>query len=734
MDKFVIRKGAPTSAEAVPSTSNANTVPVISSGKTKSGDSEQKSVTGPGRSFQEHWVKVYPWITYDAEKRKAFCSVCQEAARLGVNLNKQSVRDQRAVSAFVEMGFSTWNKALERFKIHEQSDLHRGAVLGLSNIKKGVNVLASISKGKAEDMKAARKCLLNIISTINFLAKQGLALRGHTETSSNFTQLLLLRSEDVPELKSWLSRSKFKWTSHEIQNEILNLLSQETLDPIIKKVKSSKHFAIIVDETTDVSIKEQMSLCLRTVDENLEISEDFLGLYELQSTSAESIFNLINEILAKYEIDMKNCRGQCFDGAANMSGEISGVQARFKNVEARALYVHCSAHTINLVVQDAFQKISEVRDFLAIIKDLINFIRRSPKRLNLFKCLQSEDGSSQSLRPFCPTRWCLRVTALKSIMNNFLQMLTFFKNISEEASETGAKAAGFVATLEQFQTVFFLSTLIFVFERVEVLNAELQKPSLNFFESKIKIIAIKESLQNIRSNEREFSDFWANILLKGQTLGVSGPELPRQRKIPKKLDENAGTSHVFLNAESFYKRKFYEILDQTICSLSTRFQSSLLEHLIEMEKFATQKVAAEKVCDFYGCDFDPERLLLHRNMFLDFVQTLNSQVNSVPDVLRFFKNNQNIVSMLPEYVKFIKLLLTIPVTSCTAERSFSGLRRLKTYLRSTMTSDRLNSMAILNVHKEEAGELDLDSLADKFISRSSVRRNTFFSENQSCES
>ena len=76
-------------------------------------------------------------------------------------------------------------------------------------------------------------------------------------------------------------------------------------------------------------------------------------------------------------------------------------------------------------------------------------------------------------------------------------------------------------------------------------------------------------------------------------------------------------------------------------------------------------------------------------------------------------------------MKLVKLLLTVPVTSCTAERSFSGLKRLKTYLRSTMGQARLNHLALLHCYKTRVKKLDLGVIANEFISRATVRRNTF---------
>lgn len=54
----------------------------------------------------------------------------------------------------------------------------------------------------------------------------------------------------------------------------------------------------------------------------------------------------------------------------------------------------------------------------------------------------------------------------------------------------------------------------------------------------------------------------------------------------------------------------------------------------------------------------------------------------------------------PSISKLLKIIATLPVTTATPERSFSTLRRLKTYLRSTMGDDRLNGLAQLHVHRE----------------------------------
>ena len=80
---------------------------------------------------------------------------------------------------------------------------------------------------------------------------------------------------------------------------------------------------------------------------------------------------------------------------------------------------------------------------------------------------------------------------------------------------------------------------------------------------------------------------------------------------------------------------------------------------------------------------------------------------TLKDTLKFF----------PELLKVLKIFATLPVTSCEAERSFSTLKRLKTFIRSTMGEERLNSLAVLNIHREICNlvmEKDTDKLVNKF--------------------
>ena len=78
-----------------------------------------------------------------------------------------------------------------------------------------------------------------------------------------------------------------------------------------------------------------------------------------------------------------------------------------------------------------------------------------------------------------------------------------------------------------------------------------------------------------------------------------------------------------------------------------------------------------------------------------------------------------------EVERLVQLMLICPISSCEAERSFSSLRRLKTWLRNSMTQSRLNAVAVCHVHLQILDAVDLERLAVEFINRSQTRKAAF---------
>ena len=106
-----------------------------------------------------------------------------------------------------------------------------------------------------------------------------------------------LRAEDNAQITIWLAKGRRKYTSHENQNEMLTIMARLVQSKILHKIHKSPFTTIMVDETTDVSNKEQLTFIIRSIDENFDISEDYLGMYNLQTTTTSSIVSAITDAL-----------------------------------------------------------------------------------------------------------------------------------------------------------------------------------------------------------------------------------------------------------------------------------------------------------------------------------------------------------------------------------------------------------------------------------------------------
>ena len=240
-----------------------------------------------------------------------------------------------------------------------------------------------------------------------------------------------------------------------------------------------------------------------------------------------------------------------------------------------------------------------------------------------------------------------------------------------------------------------------------------------------------QALQSLRSEEN-FSLFWQKACRKAKELGVSDPVLPRRRKTPKRYETGESDSEFPKDVESMYRRIYYEALDLITVAIETWFQQSGYKVYCKLEdvllKAANKKNyedSLEFVCNFYKEDVNRDQLKLQ----LD-VMASNLPEDAAPwdlhSLLEYFKDLSDAQRvLLSEVCVLVQLIMVMPATNAVSERSFNFLRRIKTYLRSTMTQMRLNNVMTLHVHKELTDKLDLTEIGNEFVSGSEHRLTVF---------
>ena len=245
-----------------------------------------------------------------------FCHHCV------VQEGKGNLKDQRSKEdAYIIKGFSSWKKAPKCFQAHQDSACHKTASAYQLIIPQCRDVGELMASQLTKRRATERKHLLKVIQCLRYLGRQGIALQG-SDGNDNLTQLLrLLGTNDQNILNHLDGKTGYKYIHSDVQNEILNIMATLTLQEKLKVILERRFFSIIADEGTDVSNKEQLSFCLRTVDDNLDPFEDFIGFHQLENIKSNTIVRVIKDILVRLNLNLDNCRGQTYDGAANMMGK-----------------------------------------------------------------------------------------------------------------------------------------------------------------------------------------------------------------------------------------------------------------------------------------------------------------------------------------------------------------------------------------------------------------------------
>ena len=99
-----------------------------------------------------------------------------------------------------------------------------------------------------------------------------------------------------------------KFTHHDIQKDIVNAIVHETSKSIIKDLDNG-FFSILVDESRNISVKEQMAIVLRYVNKKWIIIERFLGIVHVASTTALSLKYAIECLFCEHNLSLSKLRG-----------------------------------------------------------------------------------------------------------------------------------------------------------------------------------------------------------------------------------------------------------------------------------------------------------------------------------------------------------------------------------------------------------------------------------------
>lgn len=433
--------------------------------------------------------------------------------------------------------------------------------------------------------------------------------------------------------------------------------------------------------------------------------------------------------LGGLNIDINDMRGQGYDNGANMKGKKIGLQKKILDINPRAFYVPCAAHSLNLVVNDAAKCYLEVTNFFAIVQELYVFFSASTSRWQVLK----KELPTLTLKSLSDTRWESRIDAVKALRFNLEKIydaLFFIYSDSNKDNDTKNLAYFLISKIKSYKFVCSLVTWYNILLKINTVSKIMQKSTVILPEAAKMLEEVKKYLTECRTDlgYKEMLNE-SKIIAEELDCEISFPAVgtvrPRKRR---PMFNYEGRDDATQNPELHFKVNFYFfLLDTAITKLVERFELlsdhncfSFLHNLDAFKNLNSNdklKYCADlqnKLTDFQTKHSDINAVDLLNE--IEILPTYLKSTSSVIDVLGYlFKNN--LISTFPNLSIALRIYLTLPVTVAEGERSFSKLKIIKNYLRSSMTQERLSNLAIISIENDV--DIDINDIIKEFAIRKS---------------
>ncbi|XP_061742423.1 uncharacterized protein LOC133542382 [Nerophis ophidion] len=631
------------------------------------------------RSFQKDWYTRKDWLCGCPTKKRLYCYPC--------------LLFSRGDRVWTHKGYTDLKNLPRSLEKHESSSAHiQGQIsfktCGMSRVDLALKEQRrlNISIHNA-NVKENREILKDLINATCYLGKQELAFGGTSSSDGgNFVQLLHLYAEKDERLARQLETSSvFTGTSDGIQDDLVEAVGDVIRNDIKREIKAARFVAVEVDQTTDATNQAQTSLVLRYVTAEGGVKEAFLGFDHVGGEGrAAALAQRVLGVLEKYDCVAKLV-AQTYDGASVTASELDEVQNRIKDRIPEAMFTHCHAHHLNLVLSHSAKCIPECRVFFRTVEGMASFFRKPTKLL-----------TDEVVKRGLPTGWSANSRLVQSLgvyQSDLRQILRIIgENPDNWDNDTLMMAAGYDAWLSKTSTCFLIMTYQDIFSHTDTLFRTLQRQTMDVGLCRAQI---RDTMAAIECSGREFHTFYDKFEQRCEALALT----------------DDGRSQSSLSVKDERKRTFDQILQNVHEQMKARFDhfgDLAFLGLVDCARFKEMSrhfddAKLQSLSSKYGCFFDLVRLKSDL-VGLYGSQQVRRECKSPGQLLNFLVQ-KDLFGTVPEATKLLRLALTLPVTAASAERSFSTLKRIHTYSRNRTDPGRLSSLAIISIEGERLSKL-----------------------------
>ena len=665
------------------------------------------------------------WVVYSKKNNSLYCFCCKLFSQKTYRL--------------ISDGVSDWKNCSDILKTHENSPEHSKHMNSWKELETRVDKGQTIDKVEMALIEAERRrwreVLTRLVAIIQSLAERNIALRGTTDTlhqpnNGNFLKEVELMAKFDPVLKQHVSEvergaNHKSYLGKNIQNELIDCIGGKIVEAMVKEITESKYFSIILDCTPDLSHKEQLSVIIRlvAVEDTPQIKEHFMGFLEAEESTGESLSTLILKRLEELSIPFEDCRGQSYDNGANMKGKSKGVQARLLEKNPRALFVPCGANTVNLVIADAAKSSAEATGYFGYLQKLFTLFSASTQRWSILN-----KHVTTTLISWSDTRWESRISSVEAVRYQAAKVREPLLDVRDKATDPVIKIEAQSLAEEVGSYRFSICTVIWhdILTKIQHVSKLLQSETMQMDVAVDLLRKTEASLVSYRDTGFASAQVSAKEMCEEMDVEAVLKQ-KRLRTTKRQFSYEAPDEDVSDALKKMEISFFNVVVDVSIVSLQKRFQTlgavvKKFRVLVNFPDLPNEEL--KKQCEALGntlscseqSDLDWKELALELENFPDLPKSKMTTFE-----LLSFLQEKKLKEVYPNMWVALRIAVTIPVTVAAAERSFSKLKLIKTYLRSTMSQKRLNGLALMSINREVSRQVSFDDTIDAFAAKKSRR-------------
>lgn len=657
------------------------------------------------------------WLLYSPHTGSVYCFYCTL-----MNSEKDKFSQPE--------GFSAWQFG-KRIIMHEQSATHRESILkACTRRTENARIDRCLEQQVQERKQYWINVLRRVIAVVKFLAQRGMPFRGDDEIigsqhNGNFLGIIELIAQFDPFLDNHLQeygnagRGVPSYLSSTIVEELIKLMADKVRSTIISEIAQAKYFSVSVDSSPDVSHVDQLTVIVRYLLQG-EPVERFLTFLQMESHKAEALTNNLLQYLETESIDFMDCRGQSYDNASNMSGRYAGMQALLRKVNPLAFYIPCMTHSLNLVGVSAVDCCIDAVSFFGFVQSLYTFFSASTHRWSVLK--EHLGTSGLVVKSLSDTRWSARADAVKALCAGYDGIQTALHNIAADDQQNGStrhEADCLAASMDTLETAIMSDIWSAVLSRYNETSIKLQSSTCD-----LKLaIDLLESLHTFTDDLRNrFDEFEARAKqASGRTEYMS--VVARSRKRSRRFDEAQGTAVVLQGKDKFRVDTFLVIVNQLQTALRGRIDAyadvrKVFQVITEFNELGNGEIRELALCmaETYHTDLQSSTF---PDEMIQFVHFAKSRGCSSPSDLASLIHSEDLYCTFPNVSIALRMFMSLMVTNCSGERSFSRMALVKSKLRSTMRDERLSSLELLSVESDLLDNISFMDIIDTFASAKS---------------